>query len=138
MLKRIVVPATLALVIVGCGGAKSDRSQVTSVTHRYLVALADGNGDEACSLLTPEAQRQLLKSVGATGRLTCAREITLLHRVITPEEIAELRRARVSVASLSGNSAGAELMNKGRRSVFPLSKTSKGWLLDAASVAPSP
>jgi hypothetical protein len=141
--KRILALAIVALALAGCGASKkaappeSDSAQVVSATHRFLAALGEGDGAVACSLLTPEAQRQLLKSA-RTEFQSCEGEVSGIQKLLGIKESAELHTARVAVASLSGAKARAEVTIGGERSVYPLSKTSAGWRLDAASVAPSP
>src|SRR5438552_3674397 len=53
------VLAAVSLALIDCGGATSDSAQVRSVVQRYIAAFASGNGSEACSLLTGDAEQQV-------------------------------------------------------------------------------
>src|SRR5207244_4419770 len=57
--RLVAVLAAVSLALIGCGGATSDSAQVRSVVQRYIAAFASGNGSEACSLLTGDAEQQV-------------------------------------------------------------------------------
>jgi hypothetical protein len=134
--------AALPLALAGCGGSgkgashESDSAQVVSTTHRYLVALAEADGTTACSLLTPEAQQQLIRTARAEFQ-TCEGEVAVIEKLLGAKQSAELHTVPVTVASLSGNKAQAAVTVGGQKSVYPLTKTGSGWRLAAASVEPS-
>jgi hypothetical protein len=140
VLRGWVAFVALSLALAGCGGSKSDSEQVTSVTHRYIGGLASGNGSEACSVLTGEAKQQLFRA-GASLRLfgvktggTCESAIVFIHKLAGADQLALLGKAKVSVASLSGNTATARITAGSHVTDVPLSKTAAGWLITKLSV----
>jgi hypothetical protein len=152
---RVAALLAVAIAFAGCGsgksgnaqGGESESAQVVSVTRRYFAALANGNGSEACSLLTGEAKRRLLLGGAALSLLThrgnpltCPDEIKLVHELLGSDEIAEFSNARVMVVSLSGNTATARATVGSRTTDVPLTKTAAGWLINkvAAQTTPRP
>lgn len=130
--RRAVCCVALSLALAGCG-SKSDREQVTSVAHRYIAALASGNGDQACSLLTGEAQRRLARGPVGLNRIRCPEVVKLAHSLLGADEIAALKKADVSLASLSGNAATVRTNTGGRTGEIHLAKTAAGWLVTKPS-----
>jgi|ERR1700737_1328889 len=122
----------IPIALAGCG-SRSDSEQVRSVMHRYLVALANGDGRQACSLLTIEAQQRVLRRLETRSSPGCPGRIRFVHKLLGARQIAHLRTAPVTVVSLSGSKAAVRVINEGHASVFPLSKSTTGWLLDSGS-----
>ncbi len=139
---RLVTLVGVSIALAGCGGGKSERAEAGSVARQYIAALASGNGDEACSLLTGEATQRLLRgglflrllSHRSGGPLTCPEEIKLVHALLGPERIAGLRSARVSVRSPSHGSRLAEVSEPERLFVVPMLRGAAGWLIARAVV----
>jgi hypothetical protein len=137
----LALPA-ISLALVGCGGGNSERAEVRSVAHQYLAAFASGNGEEACSLLTGEAKQQFVRSglflrflsYRSGAPLTCPEEIKLLHALLGAERFAALRKAKVTVRSLSDGKGSAEVTEPQRLFVLPLLKGAARWLIAQAVV----
>jgi hypothetical protein len=126
-----VAGGALSIALAGCGGAESNSAQVSSVAHRYFVALGSGNGSELCSLLTSEAKQRLVRSSALfiSHRSSCPEVVTVVHQVIGSHQATELRKAKVSVHSLSGNNASVRVtLPTGRSILVPMTKTAAGWL----------
>lgn len=67
--------AAAALVFLGsyvAGPGASDAEQVNDTVERFAIAAANSDGEEACSLSTPVAQRRF---VGSLEGLTCAQAV---------------------------------------------------------------
>lgn len=133
---RLAAALAISVALAGCGGSKSDREQVVSVTQRYITALASGNGSEACSLLTGEAKQQLARAAaalrafgGGAGGPTCESEIAFVHKLLGADQVALIRKSKLAIASLSGSSASVRVTTAAHVGDFPLSKTAAGWLI---------
>ncbi len=144
MRTRVFVLLAVGGALAGCGSA-SDSAQVTSVAHRYIDALASGNGSEACSLLTGAAKQRLASAAAAlrlfgghSGEPTCASEVAFAHKLLGADQIALLKKAKLSVPSLSGNAATVRTNAGGRTSEVHLAKTAAGWLITKQSAATEP
>ena len=156
VLRRVAAVALVPMAFAGCGGSKSksaggtksESAEVTSVAHRYYAALASGNGSEFCSLLTGETREELLKEIQSVYRiqgrrannLTCPEVVKILHEG-TQDQIAGFNQAKVTVLSLSGNSATVSvtlsIAGQSRATAVTLSKTASGWLISKLPSAPS-
>jgi hypothetical protein len=111
----IVVTAT---TLAGCG-RDEDRRAVSTVTERFLRAVARDDGGAACALLTRGAVMALEREEGRR----CA--VTIIDVRVTPAPVA---RAQVYVTS-------AKVDLRGGESAF-LSTTPAGWRLDAVGCRP--
>jgi hypothetical protein len=138
----VAVAAGASSVLVGCGGGEADSTQVSSVAHRYFVALGSGNGSELCSLLTGESKQRLIRS-GAlfithrSKTLGCPEVAKVVHLVMGSDQAAEARKVKVSVHTLSGNNASVRVtFPKGRSVLLPMTKTAAGWLIELGSSVP--
>jgi hypothetical protein len=135
------VAALLAIVaaLSGCGGGghQFDNSQVTSVTHRYFTAVANGNGSEACALLSDAAKLSLHHGVNAVEpntykpvTLTCPQEIKIVHTALSPEALLRLRNVALGAPTISGEGATLRAVTGSRATNVLLSKTAGGWRID--------
>jgi hypothetical protein len=157
VLGRAAALALVPMAFAGCGGSKSksaggtksESAEVASVAHRYYAALASGNGSEFCSLLTGETREELIKEIQSVYRiqgrqannLTCPLVVKTLREGIRQDQIAGLKQAKVTVVSLSGNSATVSvtlsIAGRSRATAVTLSKTAAGWLISKLpSVSP--
>ncbi len=144
MPKRVAALVGLSIAFGGCGaGTKSEAQQIGSVARRWFSAVADGNGPELCSLMTDEAKQRLFREEGLdSGKsghpASCSEEVKTLYAGVIREAreagrsdpFAELRGAKVTVPSQSGQSATARVaLRGGNVTDVPLSKTAAGWLI---------
>jgi hypothetical protein len=106
---RAVSPVLAALVIgllqAGCGGSTSGEEQrVTDVVNAYQSAVLSGDGETACSYMTPAYQR---KSAGhdqnGSPSAACAREVGFLHK--DPGFIKLNKDVSVTGATVNGDKA---------------------------------
>jgi hypothetical protein len=65
----LAVLVAVGFVVLDRGGQQSDASSVSEVVKSYDAALADGEGDAACSLLTAEAAQRVARQHGYGGTL---------------------------------------------------------------------
>jgi hypothetical protein len=148
-IRSLVLVAVLAvLVVVGFvvldrGRQQSDASSVSEVVKSYDAALADGEGDAACSLLTAEAARRVARQHGYGGTLRIDATRT---RATCPDGIEnrylgedayfeELKFAPISDVEVRGQDARATIDLGGSSATAVLRKTATGWRL---SVPPLP
>jgi hypothetical protein len=86
-----MAPVLLICLLSGCGGGggpKTDADAVAKVLKDAAKAAADGNGDKACSYLTPDAQRQAVLQVagGALGQIDCSQAVNRAQLILSPLE----------------------------------------------------
>jgi signal peptidase I len=140
---RVLILLVLTSALAGCA-SKSNSEQVASVAHRYLDGLATGNGSQTCSLLAGEAKQRFASAAaaqhlvgGTAGARACEAGVAFVHKLLGADQIALLRKAKVSVASVSGSSARVRVSTAGHVAEIPLSKTAVGWLITNLSAPPT-
>jgi hypothetical protein len=98
-----------AVVLTGCGGAKSDSAQVRTVAQRYQAALVGQNASDMCSLLSDQAQRDLASLVkvpiGRKGSCPSFARALLSAFRHDAETSARIRAARIGTVKVKGNTA---------------------------------
>ena len=112
--RQVGIPILVVAVLAGCGGGgapKSDADAVAQTLKDAAGAVADGDGDKACSYLTPDAQRQAQLQVGAgvLGNVDCptlVKRATAFMAPLDKEQIKDLQPQNVQV---NGDSASATL-----------------------------
>lgn len=144
MPKRVAALVGLSIALGGCGaGTKSEAQQIGSVARRWFSAFADGNGPELCSLMTDRAKQDLMREEGIDSDksghpASCSERVETLYAGAIREAreagrndpFAELREAKVTVFSQSGQNAKARVtLPAGDVTDVPLSKGAAGWLI---------
>ena len=98
MLRPALTVAALALATcAGCGG--DGASTPAGAVRAYNDAVADGNGDKACSQLDPSAQKELQQSTQGQARGSCKQVIDLLSAFYDDATKERLKKADVAAAS---------------------------------------
>ena len=118
---KLRVAACLAVVTLGACGS-SHRSSTASgeqpigqVVRSYLTAQAQGDGQTACSLLTPDGQRQLEALVvkRANGliasRPSCSDAVSFVHSFAGAKLLNALSTARIGTVRVQGDTATARV-----------------------------
>ncbi len=118
-----------AVVPAGCG-SESDEDQVKEVVGDYLAAAADGNGDEACEKLTPEAEREFT----ALANTTCERGIEQISKNLNEPQREKAKGLELD-AKVDGEKATvtyAKSTGSGRSTVR-LEKREGDWLIASSA-----
>jgi hypothetical protein len=117
--KGLVAACLLGITLGACGGshgashAASNEQQISQAVRSYLNAQTQGDGQAACSLLTPGGQRQLEALVvkRANGLVpsqpSCTDAVSLVHSFAGSKLLNALSTARVGGIKLSGDTATA-------------------------------
>jgi hypothetical protein len=131
----ICIVAAGALAFAGCGTARrGDVDEIKRVAVDYNRALADGDGERACALMTREGQANVVR----LGRDYRARECRDLAVVISAladkEQLDELRALRLVRVKVDGDRAVGQF--EGMRllegtGVTDLRRVHGKWLIDA-------
>ncbi|MFL5895477.1 MAG: hypothetical protein ACJ76Z_10225 [Thermoleophilaceae bacterium] len=111
---RAIAVGLTALALAGCGGRgapKTDADAVTQVLKDAAKAAADGDGDKACSYLTPDAQSQavLETASGTLGDTSCAQAVKRAQLVLTPLDKTRIKSLEPSNVRVNGTSASATM-----------------------------
>jgi hypothetical protein len=99
----VVVAAlgALALTALGCGGDdKSDADQVKDVVADFYAALADGDGAQACDLVTGSAKAQV-----SAGQESCEESVSQAAKRVDDELKEELRSIEIRDIKVEGKEA---------------------------------
>lgn len=120
--RKVLIAACLAGIMLGaCGGSHggphgaSEDQQISQVVRSYLSAQTQGDGQTACSLLTPGAQRQLEALVvkRAKGlipsRPSCTDAVSLVHSFAASKLLNALSTARIGRVNINGDTARARV-----------------------------
>lgn len=104
----LVFAGALAVVcLAACGSSSSNLATPTASTKTYLTAVGEGNGDAACSALTPSLQRSTLQSARTQGikATSCANLFQQVSAHLDSATKDKFKHARVTGAVVSGNTA---------------------------------
>jgi hypothetical protein len=112
--RQVGIPILLAAVLAGCGGGgapATDTEAVSKVLTDAAKAVADKDGDKACSYLTPDAQRQaeLQVGFGQLGSTDCPTVIKRATFLLTPLERDQIKQMQPSNVVVNGTSASATM-----------------------------
>jgi hypothetical protein len=103
-------------LLAGCGGGgpKTDADAVSQVLKDAAAAVADGDGDKACSYLTPDAQRQAQLQVGAgvLGEVDCPTLVKRATAFMTPLDRKQIESLEPSNVQVNGSSASATMASQ--------------------------
>lgn len=122
----------MVLVVAGCGGGgapKSDADAVSQVLKDAAKALADGDGDKACSYLTPDAQRQaqLQIGAGALGQVDCPTLVKRGTAFLTPLDRKQIESLEPTNVQVNGTSASATMARPPTSVQLNLQKVGEDW-----------
>lgn len=127
----LTVAALVALPIASCGG-ESDGKGIRTVVRELQTALAAGDLETACGLMTEDAHEH----IGAAGHdppKTCERDLVLIYKGLKKggglDRYADRKIVRVE---RDGDRAQATLdVGQGGQVVVPLANGDGGWKVDA-------
>jgi hypothetical protein len=117
-----LIAAVAALALAGCGGGSE--GDVRGAIEGYMSALADGDGDEACSHLSGEMKRRL---ADAAGNGSCPEVVEMLAENFGEDDKSKLKDVEVVDIKIKGDTATAGV--KGGDSTAELTKTDGDWLI---------
>jgi hypothetical protein len=130
--------ALAAALLAGCGGGgggdeRPDSEQVVGAATDYARAFGSGDGQKACSLLTPGARDSLVARVSSlVGTRDCGEAVQKLQALAGPNVTGQFRTARASAATVTGDRATATLTAGGHATQVTLEKRDGDWLLTRA------
>jgi hypothetical protein len=131
--RKSLAALAMALAITAWGCGSSDEDKVAESVQAYLGALADGDGEEACSHLSGNGQRELVGFVSQQlpeiGTISCPEVVEQLSGTIGPDEKPRLEDAEVTNVEINGDAATATIEGA---TVSPmLVKSGDDWLIDS-------
>lgn len=100
----------LALGAVGCGGSGSSSDQAVKQTmQRFLAAVGRGDGQTACTLVTPAGQQALAAQIAtithSTKQVSCQVILTEIAKLLPAAVKLGLQNAQVQKVTVTGNTA---------------------------------
>src|SRR3954452_16948488 len=115
--RQVGIPILLVAVLAGCGGGgapKSDADAVAQVLKDAAKAVADKDGEKACSYLTPDAQRQaqLQVGLGQLGDVDCPTLVNRATSFMTPLDRQQIKNLQPTNVQLNGGAASATLTSQ--------------------------
>ena len=120
------------LIIGGCGG---ETSEINKVIGAYGRALAAGDGDRACRLMTAEGRASIVRDNKWSGVRSCRELAPLLKTMATEEELRDLRHLRLKGVKVTGDRAVGQMAEAHaltRTGDARLRRIDGRWLLDDA------
>ena len=120
------------LISGGCGG---DAPQISKVIGAYGRALAAGDGDRACRLMTAEGRASIVRDNASTGVRSCRVLAPLVTTMATEDELRDLRHLRLQRVKVTGDRAVGQMAEAHaleRTGHARLRRISGRWLLDDA------
>ena len=116
----------MAALLAGCGGGgapKTDADAVAQVLKDAVKAVADKDGDKACSYLTPDAQRQAQLQIGygQLGDTDCPTLVKRATAFLTPLDREQIKDLQPTNVVVNGTSASATLATTTGSSQQPMS-----------------
>jgi hypothetical protein len=136
---RRAASAALAVLILGAagcggdGGKAPDAKQAGAAVTDYAHAFGSGDGEKACSLLTPAARDAFVKRVSSiVGTTDCAEAMAKLQTFAGPNVTGPFEEATVSDVKVDGDKATANLVAGGHSEQVTLELHDGDWLLTKA------
>lgn len=111
------VSLAAALAAAGCGSASSGPKDAVA---QFFTAIRNGDGAKACSLLTPEAQKQAV-----TGSQSCPASFNLVASLLKPQ----LAHLSIGDATVNGNTAEVSVSTPSKHTVYSLQNVGDRWLI---------
>jgi hypothetical protein len=128
--------AVCAVLLAGCGDEEQERpdpEQVTAAAADYAHAFGEGDGERACSLLTPAAQKELTERVSTlVGTRDCPEAIQKLQAVAGPNVTGPFQEAKASEPKVTGDTATVTLTAGSGSEEVKLERVDGEWLLTRA------
>ena len=111
----------------------SDPERVIAAVTDYAHAFGAGDGEKACSLLTPAGRAALTARVASlVGTRDCAEAVPKLQALAGPNVTGPFKEAKASNARTAGDHATATLVAGGHSTQVSLEKQDGDWLLTKA------
>ena len=132
---RLKVAAALlaAIATLGCGSGGSDEDKIRDTHRAFSEAVADGEGDEACALMTSEARQEALGAGVFLGGGDCAEVLSKFKGLLDKGDLEELRNSKVTNVTITGETALVRASSDIDDDDDPtrMRKVSGDWLIDA-------
>ncbi len=129
-MRRVVASLVmmLALGAAACG-SKSDEDQVKEVVGDYITAAADGNGAEACTMLTPEAKRAFTDQ----SNISCEQGIEQISKTLNEDQREKAKELELD-ANVDGEKATVtyDKPSGSGKNTVRLEKRDGDWLIASA------
>ena len=134
---RLLVAAVVLAAVVGCGedgsAAGDEPEQVLEVLEQARTALAAGDGEAACGLLT-EGGRE--RAVNFDEHATCE-ETVRAARQSDPSSVEDAEKARFAKPVIDGDRASVDLDVEPYVTInVVLVRTPEGWRIDDSEAVP--
>ena len=137
-MRRMAVLLLVAVLAVGCGeeeeaAPSGDREQVLDVLEQARTALAAGDGEAACALLT-EGGRE--RAVNFDDFDTCEETVAAAGRS-DPSSVEDAGKARLAEPVIDGDRASVDLEVEQYVTInVVLVRTADGWRIDDSEAVP--
>lgn len=136
MRRRLAISLAAASVLAGGCGEDEQRAgpeDATAAVTEYAHAFGEGDGDKACSLLTPAAKEAFTKRVSSlVGTRDCPEAVEKLQAVAGPNVTGPFQEAKASEPKVTGDTATVKLVAGAGAEEVKLELHDGEWLLTRA------
>jgi hypothetical protein len=139
----LVLAVAACLGLAACGGGDTskttdttaqrttDADRVVAAAQAYTAALVDGDYEQACRRLTPEARRRMTDAAGATGANGCPGLFRGLFGEVNASDRGGASDVRVKLVSITDDRARVRTTVEGQTDTLALDRVGEAWLVDA-------
>jgi ketosteroid isomerase-like protein len=130
--RRLALVAAVCVAVSGCA-EESDEKKVRDVVRHYLTAIAKGDGERACDVMSDREQRDFVTfarvytSFGGGG---CRAAVAHVGRSANSDAVERVQRAAIHDVSIQGDRATARTDDGPER--FVLSRSDGAWRVESA------
>jgi hypothetical protein len=128
--------AFAGIALAGCGDGEADEppsqeDRVRAAAGAFADAFAVGDGERACSLMTPEARARAVEDQRFLGTKGCAQSISNAAQFLSEADLQRARDYKITAVTIAGDRA--RVVDNSAGSPTELRKLAGKWLVDAQS-----
>jgi hypothetical protein len=105
----VVLSATAALLVAGCGARSSDAAEIRDVVHQFGLSIAEGRAERACAAVTEALAGEIVERNADLRLHSCAEVVRAAGQLATERQRRELRALTAESVEVHADRATAQL-----------------------------